>query len=148
MAQGKAPRPLKGWIALAGRGNQAFMNALHRLAVAAALVSSAAFADSHHHSHHSSSSSKSLDVCLKWAEVPADGGVDAGEAFVSGDEPDVDPDGGFDVDGGAEPADAGVARTVRVCVEHGPALGCSTMPGGAAGGMLALMAVLLRRRRT
>ena len=74
-------------------------------------------------------------MCVKWADVDA-GEPDAG---------DLESDGGNDdADAGVEPSDAGPEQ---VCVEYGPALGCSTVPTNAALGMLTLMAVLLAGRR-
>jgi MYXO-CTERM domain-containing protein len=111
--------------------------------IAVALLGTSAFAHHHHHhhfsSHHSSNSSIHLGgepVCVKWADVAV---ADAGD--------------GLETDAGDEEADAGVDETgadagpERECVEYGPALGCSSVPGNAALGMLTLMAVLLAGRR-
>ena len=156
------------------------MNLLRPLTVGLTLIAGSAFAGHHHHGHHHHSShhsgggsgGESPDVCLKWADVPVDAGVDAGSPpatvvpEVDAGASDVD-DGGVDVDdggvdlddgdggieaddGGVEPegSDAGtVARvaTVRVCVEH-LKLGCSTS-GPVSGGLLALMVLISRRRK-
>ena len=111
--------------------------------LAAALLGTVAFADSRHSSHHGSGGSGSPPACIKWANVPADAGFDAGVA-APGDEVD-EP-----LDGGEVPApDAGPVATVRVCVEHAPTFGCSA--SGNASGLapfaIGFAALLLRRRR-
>ena len=120
------------------------MNALRLSILAVCLVGSAAFANGRHSHHTSGGSASSPPVCLRWAYLPADAGTDAGE--VTGDEMDGPEDGGAEADAGAEEADAGTAKLVRVCVERAPVLGCSST-GSLGGGMLALIAVLLSRRR-
>ncbi len=130
------------------------------------LTGAPAFAFHHHHHHHhfsshSSSSHHSLEgICLRWANVPVDAGVDAG-VLEQAEEVDVDggelfdADGGEETDGGEDLDDAAgtpVPGTVRVCVERLPSFGCS-VSGGSSAGIAALMPfavlalALLSRRR-